>query len=132
MAKRRTGRPGTAKNKAKQAEAELVEDEHVENQAIGTPKLRQPIVCQVYWALLISCYSGYFCLLILALSQGLDVQFMLFLQWDAALEQWASMVSPRLASPHLSMAFFMFQDAAFICALAWSVIITRLFLSFHA
>ena len=53
---------------------------------------------------------------------------MLSLQWDLALEQWASRVSPKLASPHLPVAFFLFQDAAFVCALAWSVFTTHLFL----
>ena len=52
-------------------------------------------------------------------TEKVNVQSMLFLRWDATLQQWASTVSPQLASPHLSMAFFLLQDIAFVCALAW-------------
>lgn len=75
----------------------------------------------MYWSLIIPCSLANISIFLLALVsvQVVDLQSMLSLQWDAALEQWASKVSPKLASPQLSMAFFLFQDAAFVCALAW-------------
>ena len=122
MAKRRNGRPGPAnakKNKSKKiryAEPEVAEDQDINKDLTGTRDLKR-----VYLALFILCISIYFFVITFASSRGLDIKSMLSLQWDVALEQWTSKVSPRLASPHLSMAFFMFQDAAFVCALAWSV-----------
>ena len=120
MGKRKNGRPGSAnakKNKSKKvkhAEAEVAEDQDINKDLTDTRDLKR-----VYLALLLLCISIYTFLT----SRGLDIKSMLSLQWDVALEQWTSKVSPKLASPHLSMAFFMFQDAAFVCALAWSVFI---------
>ena len=122
MARRKNGRPGSAnatKNKSKKvryAEAEVAEDQDINKDRTDTRVLKQ-----VYLALFSLCISINFFLIALASSRGLDIKSMLSLQWDVALEQWTSKVSPKLASPHWSMAFFMFQDAAFVCALAWSV-----------
>lgn len=124
MSKQRKGRPAAADAKrAKHAKLSKhnvgARDGHVKNQTTSTSILKRiPILCCLVYLKLSA----------LASVQGIDLQSMLSLQWDAALEQWASKVSPKLASPHLSMAFFMFQDAAFVCALAWSVLIFRLFL----
>ena len=128
MAKRKNGRPGSAnakknRSKVRYAEAELAEDQDINKDRTDTRDLKQ-----VYLALFSLCFSIYLFLIALASSQGLDIKSMLSLQWDVALEQWTSKVSPKLASPHLSMAFFMFQDAAFVCALAWSVSIPDYFL----
>ena len=129
MAKRRKGRPGAVNKKSKNAGAQDAEEhQHIKSQITDTQDLKQNILGQVYRALPILCCSVYIYLPTLTSTQGLDLQSMLSLQWDAAQEQWASRVSPKLASPHLSMAFFVFQDAAFVCALAWSVFIIRLFL----
>ena len=130
MAKRKNGRPGSAnakKNKSKKvryAEAEVAEDQDINKDLRDTQDLKR-----VYLALFILCISICFFLIAFASSRGLNIKSMLSLQWDVALEQWTSKVSPKLASPHLSMAFFMFQDAAFVCALAWSVSILDYFLS---
>ena len=105
--------------RARQAKAELAE-EHSKNQA-NTEDLIKDLPRHVYCMLLIlwSSFSVFIYLSVLASAQGVDLQSMVSLQWDVALEQWASKVSPKLASPQLSMAFFMFQDAAFVCSLAW-------------
>lgn len=117
---RRKKRPGAPENKPN-----LVKDP--ENQTTETQHLR--IRPQIYWALATSCNLVIHVFIFpLVSSKGLDLLSMLSLQWDVALEQWASRVSPKLASPHLPLAFFLFQDAAFVCALAWSVFTTHLFL----
>lgn len=120
MAKRRKGRPGAAKNK-------LQEDEQIKNGSTEIRNLRQKNHAKLSQAQLFSlCCLAFIIHLVLVSITDLDLQSMISLQWDAALEQWASRVSPKLASPHLPMAFFLFQDAAFVCALAWSVSITQL------
>lgn len=106
------------------------EEGHDKNQISGTSNIKGNIFRRIHLVLPLLCCFVYHNLSALALILGSDLQSMLSLQWDAALEQWASKVSPKLASPHLSVAFFMFQDAAFVCALAWSVSISRLFVSF--
>lgn len=118
MAKRRNRRPGGAKHKIKsrQAKAELPE-EHTENETKDTQNLPYLLICVL---LILWCsFSISIYLSALALAESVDLQSMVSLQWDVALEQWASKVSPKLASPQLSMAFFLFQDATFVCALAW-------------
>ena len=108
------GRPAKrAKQKAPRAE-----EKYIKNQITDTSDLKGNICYGVHLLLPLLCCFVYHTLSAL---QGSDLQPMLSLQWDAALEQWASKVSPKLASPHLSVAFCMFQDAAFVCALAWSV-----------
>ena len=122
MAKRRKkGRPG----KAKQPEPGSAEDQHIENQKADTQSFRQEIVRHIYLSIPIICSSLYLELSALASIQGLDLQSMLSLKLDAVLEQWASTVSPKLGSLQLSRAFSLFQDAAFVCALAWSVSMIR-------
>ena len=129
MAKRKKGRPAPANHQDKQAEAE---DKHIKT---DTPNIKKITIQGKFGVLPIICCSFIVCLPVylelsaLASILGLDLQSMLSLQWHAALlaEQWASRVSPKLASPHLSTAFIMFQDAAFLCALAWSVFIIPLF-----
>ena len=117
---RRKGRPERAKKHAKLPKQNgKAEEGHIKNQITGTSNLKGTIFRRVHLVLPLLCCFLYHTLSALALIQGSDLQSMLSLQWDAALEQWASKVSPKLASPHLSMAFFMFQDAAFVCALAW-------------
>ena len=129
---RRKGRPVTANIRAKKRQPEA-EDGHIKT---DTPNIKPATVKGIHRIPHIICYSSiiffpvYLRLSVLASIQGLDPQSMLSLQWDAALEQWASRVSPKLASPHLSMAFFMFQDAAFVGALAWSVFTVRLLFPF--
>ena len=123
MAKRRKRRPGGAKSpNIKQPRAELADEpKHNQDRTADTQNLKRDILHQVYWALIIPCSLANISIFLLALAsvQVVELQSMLSLQWDAALEQWASKVSPKLASPQLSMAFFLFQDAAFVCALAW-------------
>ena len=130
MAKRPKGRTARARP-AKQPtrKKNLAKNYLPVTETAGTPNPEKNIdhIHEVYWALFFLCFSVYFYLSALASTQGLDVQSMLSLQWDGTLEQWASKISPKLASPHLSMAFFMFQDVAFVCALAWSVFLTLLF-----
>ncbi len=127
--KRKKGRPGPANHKDKQAEAE---DKHIKTDTPNIEKITVqgksrvlPVLCCSF----IVCLPVYLELSVLASILGIDLQSMLSLQWHAALlaEQWVARISPKLASPHLSMAFFMFQDAAFLCALAWSVFIILLF-----
>lgn len=100
----------------------------VKNQTRGsrTRNLKRSILRRVYPVLSTLCCLVHLILSALASIRCLDLQPMLSLQWDAALEQWASKVSPKLTSPPLSMAFSMLQDAAFVCALAWSVSIIQL------
>ena len=144
MAKRKKGRPGAANHKDKQVEAKVAQNNHIHHikreresereTDTDTPNIEQNTVQGKYRVLPILCCSLilglpiYLELSALASILGLDVQSMFALQWHAALlvEQWASRVSPKLASPHLPMAFFIFQDAAFLCALAWSVFIVPL------
>ena len=114
--KRRNRRPGAAKNNRRQER--LVDKNQTTGQGdIQNIKLKLP--CQVFFLLLIPWCSFFVYLFALASALGVDLQSMLPLQWDTALEQWVSKVSPKLASPQLSMTFFLFQDAAFVCALAW-------------
>ena len=111
--KRKNRRPGAAKNNMRQKT--LVDSNQTTGQGdIQNTKLRAPFIL-----LLIPWYSFLVYLFALASALGADLQSMLSLQWDTALEQWASKVAPKLASPQLSMTFFLFQDAAFVCALAW-------------
>ena len=124
MAHRRNRRPAAAKHDiehARQAKTELAK-EHTKNQTTEIQNLKQHVPCQVYLVVLLLpwCSVGIFIYLsALASALGVDLQSMLSLQWDAALKQWSSKVTPKLASPQLSMAFFLIQDAAFVCALAW-------------
>lgn len=127
MAKRRNRRPGGAahKNKSRQArgtqaKAEFAE-EHTKNETTDTQNITQNLPYHLIYVLLIlwCSFSISIYLSALALAEAVDLQSMVSLQWDVALEQWASKVSPKLASPQLSMAFFLFQDATFVCALAW-------------
>lgn len=122
MAKRKNGRPGqnAKKNKSKKVKYAEAEDQDINKDLTDTRDLRQ-----VYLGFFFLCISIYIFLIALASSRGLDIKSMLSLQWDVALEQWTSKVSPKLASPHLSMAFFMLQDAAFVWALSWSVFIPK-------
>lgn len=130
MAKRRKGRPGMAKNKVRpnvlkqnlqtNSKLDIIQQNTYPNQT-SIPKSTG--CYPVYASQSLSSFPPLY-----QSIKGVDLQSMLSLQWDAALEQWASRVSPKLASPHLPMAFFLFQDAAFVGALAWSVFIIRLFL----
>ena len=111
--KRRNRRPGAAKNSRR-----LVDKNQTTGQG-DIQNIKTKVPCQVFFSLLISWCLFFLYLFALALALGVDLQSMLSHQWDTALEQWASKVSPKLASPQVSMTFFFFQDAAFVCALAW-------------
>ena len=113
---RRNRRPGAAKDNRRQER--LVDKDQTTGQG-DIQNIKSKVPCQVSFLLLIPWCSFFVYLFVLASALGVDLQSMVSLQWDTALEQWASKVSPKLASPQLSMTFFLFQDAAFVCAFAW-------------
>ena len=114
--KRRNRRPGAAKKNGRQVW--LVDKIQTTGQG-DTQNIKQKVPCQVSFLLLIPWCLLFIYLYNLASILEVDLQSMLSLQWDTALEQWMTKVSPKLASPQLSMTFFLLQDAAFVCALAW-------------
>ena len=131
MSKWIKGRPaGTFKKGKLPKYGDIAGAEAATGQTTGTWNLKRNILRRVYPLLFTLCCLVHLIISALTSIQCLDLQPMLSLQWDAALEQWASKVSPKLTSPPVSMAFFMFQDAAFVCALAWSVSTIQLSLPF--